>query len=102
MIHDEINCPIGAVEYNDQENKYPLCLCYNQKSKYCRKYQHEKKKCNCHFEERIIERNFGGVKCPAPNCMYEGEYSYCSHNYIRKFLRANISRYNCSPPGLSA
>jgi hypothetical protein len=84
MIHDTVNCPLGAVDYDEQGREQPLCLCYNRRAKYCQLHQHERKKCNCPYEERIIERHFGGTKCPAQGCIYEEEYQHCSHGYCRK------------------
>ena len=84
MVHDRTNCPIGAVEYDEQGKESPMCLCYNRKAKYCQKHQHEKKNCDCPYEERIVVRNFGGSQCPAQGCLYEGEYQHCSHGFCRK------------------
>ncbi|RHZ56540.1 hypothetical protein Glove_400g1 [Diversispora epigaea] len=84
MVHDDVNCPLGALDYNYEGRSQPRCLCFNRKAKYCQQHQHETEKCNCPIESRIVERNFGGSRCPALNCPYEGEYQHCSHNYCRK------------------
>ena len=86
MIHDTANCPEGAVDYH-QGIKYPYCLCFNKKAKYCKQHNHEKRLCDCPIEERWVERNFGGDRCPAERCPYQGEYHHCSHRYCRKYKR---------------
>lgn len=36
IVHDEVNCPLGAIDYDNEGNEYPICLCYNRKARYCK------------------------------------------------------------------